>query len=349
MTLCPYTRAVTAVTSDNPRADYLQMEPMQFQTQLQSWVAASPLAVREALNNPDLGVRPTGEPIPTFLLNTPAESIFGALVRMQDGEAHPQLNAAIRQALADIDETLLQQTALTVAREIAPCLPDANQITRFNYALPVCVIASLLGVGADEWTELVDEVLDFSRCIAPGGSERQRALGILAAGPLSARLENRRGPLWLSLQRACAMRGMGHQTALSNAIGLMFQACEGTAGLIGQALLMMRNHDGDARALIEKVLSDTPPIQNTRRFALRDTQVAGCTVLTGQCVLILLCAGDESFAFGDGAHRCPGANWAKIIARYGIQHLSALGVAPQALNSFHWRVSQNARVPEFYL
>lgn len=112
---------------------------------------------------------------------------------------------------------------------------------------------------------------------------------------------------------------------------------------------MMRNHDGDARALIEKVLSDTPPIQNTRRFALRDTQVAGCTVLAGQCVLILLCAGDESFAFGDGVHRCPGANWVKIIARYGIQHLSVLGVDPQVLNSFHWRVSQNARVPEFYL
>ncbi|MFP3435148.1 cytochrome P450, partial [Paraburkholderia sp. SIMBA_061] len=71
------------------------------------------------MNNPRLGVRPTGEPIPTFLLNTPAESIFGAMVRMQDGEAHPQLKAAIRQALEDIDEILIQQTALTVAREIA--------------------------------------------------------------------------------------------------------------------------------------------------------------------------------------------------------------------------------------
>ncbi|CAI0757076.1 cytochrome P450 [Serratia quinivorans] len=347
MTVCPYSCAIAAVTSEDPLADYMQMVPMAFQPDLQCWVAAYPAAVREILHSSDFGVRPAHEPIPAALLNTPAQPIFGALVRMQDGEQHLKLKMTILQTLATFDAVRIQQTALTVAQELMVSLPDANQITRFNYALPVCVIASLLGVPADEWSELVDDIMDFSRCIAPGGSEQQVEKGILAVGRVSARLEGCCGPLWLGLQHSCAMQGLDRQVAMANAIGLMFQACEGTAGLIGQALLLMRNHAGNALQLIDKVLSETPSIQNTRRFALRDTQVAGYPILAGQSVLVLLCTGAESFAFGEGVHRCPGADWARIIAQCGIQHLSALGLDLQLLHNARWRVSQNARVPEF--
>ncbi|CAI0950842.1 Vitamin D(3) 25-hydroxylase [Serratia proteamaculans] len=347
MTVCPYSRALAALTSDDPLADYMPMAPMAFQADLQSWVAVSPVVVREVLHNIDFGVRPAAEPIPAALLNTSAQPIFGALVRMQEGEQQLRLKEAILQTLTAFNPNRVRQTALSVARELMPSSPDSHQITRFNYALPVCVIAALLGVPADEWSELVDDILAFSRCIAPGGSEQQVERGILAVERLTARQEGCRGPLWLSLQHSCAIQGLDRQVAMANAIGLMFQACEGTAGLIGQALLLMRNHQGSAQELIETVLSDTPSIQNTRRFALRDTQVAGYPVLAGQSVLVLLCTGDESFAFGEGAHRCPGADWAKMIARCGIEHLSALGIDLQLLNNVRWRASQNARVPEF--
>lgn len=348
MTLCPYTRAIASVTADDPLADYSQMAPMAFQPNLHSWVAASPAAVREVLHSSDFGVRPAHEPIPAALLNTPVQPIFGALVRMQDGEQHLKLKVAILQALAAVDETMIQKTALAVAQKLMPFLAsDANQITRFNYALPVCVIATLLGVPVDAWPALVDDILDFSRCIAPGGSEQQVERGSMAVGRLLTGLDGYDGPLWLSLQHACRAQGIDDQAAMFNAIGLMFQACEGTAGLIGQALLLMRNHTGSAQELIAKVLSETPSIQNTRRFALRDTRIAGCPILAGQSVLVLLCTGDESFAFGGGVHRCPGEGWASIIAQCGIQHLSALRIDLQMLNNVHWRSSQNARVPEF--
>jgi cytochrome P450 len=347
MTVCPYSRALAAVTSEDPLADYMQMVPMAFQPDLQCWVAASPAAVREILHSSDFGVRPAHEPIPTALLNTPAQPIFGALVRMQDGEQHFKLKAAVLQTLAAFDAARIENAALAVAQELMVSLPDANQITRFNYALPVCVIASLLGIPADEWSELVDDILDFSRCIAPGGSKQQVERGILAGRRLSVHLAECSGPLWLGLQQTCTTQGIDRQAAMANAIGLMFQACEGTAGLIGQALLLMRNHAESAQQLIDKVLSETPSIQNTRRFALRDTQVAGYPILAGQSVLVLLCTGAESFAFGEGVHRCPGADWARIIAQCGIQHLSALGLDLQLLHNARWRVSQNARVPEF--
>ncbi|MGO4743652.1 cytochrome P450 [Serratia quinivorans] len=349
MATCPYSRAIAAVTADDPRASYMQLEPMQFQPHLHVWVAAAPWVAREVLHNIDFGVRPAHEPIPIALLNTAAQPIFGDLVRMQDGEGHLRLKTAILQTLAAVDLNLFQQTARATALALMPSLPDANQITRFNYALPVCVIAALLGVPEVEWAALVDEILDFSRCLAPGGSEPQVARGILAVERISAHLENCGGPLWLQLQMACARQGIEPQAVMANAIGLMFQACEGTAGLIGQALLLMCDDAGSEQERLEKVLADTPSIQNTRRFALQDTQVAGCPVSAGQSVLVLLCAGGESLAFGAGAHRCPGEAWAKIIAQCGIQHLSALGVDRPALNKVRWRVSQNARVPEFYL
>ena len=348
MATCPYSRAIAAVTADDPRANYMQLEPMQFQPQKQSWIAVSPLAVREVLHNIDFGVRPTDEPIPAALLGTPAQSIFGNLVRMRDGDEHVRLKKAIVQTLAAFDSSLVQQTARAVAQELMPAIPNARQITRFNYALPVCVIAALLGIPAKEWAELVDEILDFSRCIAPGGSAPQVALGIRAVESISARLTNCCGPLWQELQQVSAQLGIEDRVVVANAIGLMLQACESTAGLIGQTLLLMGDNTESVPQRIEQILTEMPSIQNTRRFARQDTQVAGCQVLAGQSVLVLLCAGDESFAFGEGAHRCPGADWAKIIAQCGIQHLLALGVDVQTLNNVRWRVSQNARVPEFF-
>lgn len=168
MTVCPYSRALAAVTSDDPLADYMPMVPMAFQADLQSWVAVSPVVVREVLHNIDFGVRPATEPVPAALLNTPAQPIFGALVRMQEGEQQLRLKEAILQTLTAFNPNRVRQTALSVARELMPSMQDAKQITRFNYALPVCVIAALLGVPADEWSELVDDILAFSRCIAPG-------------------------------------------------------------------------------------------------------------------------------------------------------------------------------------
>lgn len=91
----------------------------------------------------------------------------------------------------------------------------------------------------------------------------------------------------------------------------------------------------------------TPPIQNTRRFVLRETQLGGCTLRVGQTVLLLLGA-DGELAFGAGAHRCPGERWARIIARCGVAHLCSLDIDERALESVRWRHSYNARVPEFY-
>ncbi|HGM5488540.1 TPA: cytochrome P450 [Serratia fonticola] len=304
---------------------------------------ASPQAVREALTHPHFGVRPADEPVPAALFATPAQSIFAALVRMNDGAGQRELKAGIEAALASFADDDIRQITADVAQQVTH-LATAEQLTRFNYALSIGVLAELLGVAHQDRARLVDEVLDFVRCIAPGGSAEQMAAGAIAAGKLQTRMQQADGPLFRQLCWQISDRSL----AVANAIGLLFQACEGTAGLIGQALLLTNQRHQSAEALILAVLQQSPPIHTTRRFAQQATLLAGQPLAAGQSVLVHLKTPEESFAFGYGAHRCPGERWARLIAVVGINYLSALNLKHELLSHFRWRVSQNARVPEFY-
>lgn len=303
--------------------------------------AASRQAVREALSHPHLGVRPTDEPVPMALIGTPAQSIFASLVRMNDGVRQSELKLAIEAALDWHGDDEIRQTTVDVAQRLAGSLTTAEQLTWFNYALPVCVLAELLGIAHRDRAALVDEVLDFVRCIAPGGSAEQMAAGAVAAGKLQLRMQQADGRLFEQLCQQCGDRSL----AIANAIGLLFQACEGTAGLIGQTLLLANQRHQSAEELILAVLQQSPPIHTTRRFAVEDTWLDGKPLAKGQSVLVHLKTPEESFAFGYGAHRCPGERWARIIA---LAAISVLNIKPEWLSHFRWRVSQNARVPEFY-
>lgn len=308
------------------------------------FAVTSQSAVREALTHRHLGVRPAEEPIPGSLLATPAQPIFAALVRMRDDAGQRALKASLESVLAWFSDDQIHQITVDMAKQLAPELITAEQVTRFNYALPIYVLAELLGVARQERSELVAEVLDFVRCIAPGGSAEQMAAGAIAAGKLQMRMQQADGPLFT---RLCQQIG-DRKVAVANAIGLFFQACEGTAGLIGQALLLTNRCHQTAEDVISTVLQQTPPIHTTRRFVQQNTLLDGQRLVAGQSVLVHLKTPEQSFPFGLGAHQCPGERWARIIASVGIDYLSTLDIHPTMLSHFHWRDSQNARVPEFY-
>ena len=294
----------------------------------------------EALLNADLGVRPADEPVPTALLETPMAPLFAGLARMRDGESIARLTA-LQRALASCDDTLIQQTAAQCAARLAPKAAEAAAITRFNYGLPVCTLGALLGVPEAQWQHLIDDSLDFVRCIAPAARR--------SSWHAALRRHSGSVPGWRREWRAAPGPGaeIGDARLVSaNALGLLFQACEATAGWIGLAYLLARQN-GEVDTALDRVRALTPPIQNTRRFVLRETQLAGCTLRVGQTVLLLLGA-DGELAFGAGAHRCPGERWARIIARCGVAHLCSLDIDERALESVRWRHSYNARVPEFY-
>lgn len=354
--------AVSAVRKDDPRADYQALSALGlfFDHYRQCWVAASSATVHSAFNCPELMVRPQDEPVPTALAGTAAADIFAELVRMNDGPEHLAGKAAVQTALDSIAEQDVRQVTGEVARWFALAKPlRGSSLTRFNYGLPILVLAKLFGIAESSWPELIDDVLAFVRCVAPGGSTAEISVGILAADRLASCIQRQRhipGPLLHGLLQAMETLDKpdcDSRWAEANAIGLWFQACEGTAGLIGQGLLQGLKHgwQGSATEWVEHVLNDLPPIQNTRRFASTDIKLSGCPLHAGDSVLLLLSGKDadagQNFAFGDGVHACPGSRWARAIAIAGIEHLLQHDISAQNLAHRSWRHSFNARVPEF--
>lgn len=309
----------------------------------------TPECVKRALCHPAFGVRPPEAQIPEDLQGTEAGNLFSELVRMNEGELHRLRKTAVVAALKTVDNALVQQMATRVSLRF-PRLLIAETVTDFIYGMPVAVMGELLGVSVTEQDSLVSDVLDFTRCIAPGGTSRQRRAGIEAASRLTCRLRRlceTPGPLLIALQRAFNEQGIGEpRTVIANAAGLLFQACEGTAGLIGQSLLLARQQPLAGQALIHTtVLAHTPPIRNTRRFAQTDTQFEGGPFRKGEPLVLPLAQGN---AFGYGVHACPGEAWATVIAAVAMEHLQGVAGINDLLKHYRWRDSVNARVPEFF-
>jgi cytochrome P450 len=164
---------------------------------------------------------------------------------------------------------------------------------------------------------------------------------------------------------------------IANAVGLLMQAYEATAGLIGNSLLALaarpalparlQREPALLQALLHEVLRYDPPVQNTRRYLARDALVAGQMLPGGALVLVVLAAANrdpaanpdpdrfdllradrQSFTFGAGAHACPGQRLAVAIAGAGVRHVLDLGLDLQGLAAAaRYRPSLNTRVPVF--
>jgi cytochrome P450 len=163
---------------------------------------------------------------------------------------------------------------------------------------------------------------------------------------------------------------------LTNAIGLLTQSQEVTAGLIGNALLVLASDDAAhaavkdkpelTRALIAEVLCSNPPTQSTRRFVAEDGIVSGQALRAGEAVLVLLGAAARDPAlnpdadrfdlfrrdrrilnFGAGPHACPADAIASLVAATAVRHLlDGLDFAALPL-TLSYRRSVAIRMPVF--
>ncbi|WP_215780027.1 hypothetical protein [Paludibacterium sp. B53371] len=281
---------------------------------LPGWQTRSAEAARAVLRCPALRVRPLAEPVPAALLGSEAGELFAHLVRMQDGAAHANLKAAIRQALDNFEHAALRERTRHVARQL-PAPQTGDELTAYCYHLPSAVLADAFGLAPAHWPAIGQEVLAMLRCIAPGGLPAEIAAGARAASQLMQRIRQQLdhpGPLLQTLAQTLERSGLANTTTLlvANAVGLWFQACEGCAGLIGQSLLQAEQQQwqGQSRDWIRQALHVQAPIQNTRRFAAEPVNLLGCPVQAGDTLLITLAGhtadGPNDLAFGDGVHAC---------------------------------------------
>ena len=382
--------AIAAVTHADPYDYYAHLvaeRPFFHDPALGLWVASSAAAVTAVLTNPACRVRPAGEPIPRALLGTPAAEIFGALVRMNDGEGHRAPKAAIENTLGAVDLTRVsresERWATRLSRKLEPATAPAR-LMEFAFALPMHVLASLIGFGDDALPDIASLAGQLVRCIFPGGTPEQVEHGKRAAAQLRecmrAQLHraDREGAdtlLGAFAAHACRTGGDDTDVVIANTIGFMTQAYDATAGLIGATLLALarepeaRRRIADAPALlgdvVDEVLRYDAPVQNTRRFVAEATAIEGQALRPGDVVLVILAAANRDpaanpdphrfdiarherrvFSFGVGAHACPGRALATTIAKAGVAQLLMDGLEPEDLERYPaYRPSQNSRIP----
>jgi len=305
-----------------------------FDPSLGAWVACTADAVAPALRDPALRVRPRAEPVPSALQGTPTGTLFGGLMRMNDGPPHDEAKARIAPLLSRLDDS-----ALVPAPPLQPAaLNDAL------FEAPLALLAAALDVPRDERASLVAAVRRVVAGWSLIASDAQRSAAHAAAADLLAMFDGD-----------------------ANRVGLFTQACEASAGLVGNTLVALQREAGLLErwrtepalrvSICTEVARHDAPIQNTRRFAD-----------DGRCVLVLLASanrdeavfaepdrfdprrGDPGFAFGADRHACPGRTLALRIAAALVGGWLDQGfdVATHCARWTYCR-SPNVRLPHFLM
>ena len=382
--------AVSAATHPAPYAYYAGLvsgPPLIFDRELGLWVAARATVVTEVLENPHCRVRPETEQVPRALAGLAIGDIFSELVRMNDGEKHARPKIALRQALAIVDPARIDACARNAVRKLNDTydLRSAQSFSSWAHSLPVYIVASLLGFEDAALPKIDAWMAAFVAGLSPLSAGEQIAQGTEAAQALLksfAALAMQEGGgqgslIGLVHQEAKTVGWHNSAAILANAIGLLSQTYDATAGLIGNSIVALltqpgleeavRQEPSAISALVQEASRFDPPVQNTRRFVAQSTSIAGIDLAAGDTVLLSLAAASRDpqanarpdefllersdrrvFSFGHGAHACPGQDLAMSIAVAGINALLQTGVALRG-RAIRWRYrpSLNGRIPVF--
>ena len=304
-----------------------------------TWTIRSPDDVESALNKPELRVRPSPEPIPLALVGSRAGEIFGNLARMTDGASHEVRRSVVDSIIGALNLEVIADNARSVSLSLRESAVDLHDwvVNVSPYAL-----GKTFGVAEQDLPVLARNVARFSRAISPGASATEIETGVEAANFL-----------WESFSNIPRQRTGDSDLLTSNLIGLFFQGFEGMAGLLGNSLIYLNAHPEttDVRTAIRHVMHESPSIKNTRRFANSETHLGDTLIAADSTLLIDLEAAttsspsSPSFAFGAGAHACPGQLIAFTIATAALEVGPRLIETPQ--DGFTYFPYPNVRVPNF--
>lgn len=374
----------TAVIHPDPYgyyADLLAQQPLYYDQQLGMWVVSSVAVLMEVFHDPHARVRPPAEPVPSVLLGTPVAPIFAQLVRMTDGPSRCPIKASLVAAHDSYDPAHFA----ALSRHYAQSLLQRShlRLEELSTRLPCYVLADLLGFVPESVEQIYSLVADFVAGIAPKPSADAVKRASLAAQELLFHFERlyrqqvsgecEAGLLLKLFPPDLERTAEQHHALLANAIGLLSQTYDASAGLIGNSLLALQTRPelwAELRArpelctaFVEEVARYDPPIQNTRRFFAHASSIAGKQIGAGDTVLLLLAAANRdpalnpeperflldrpkwhSMGFGEGAHACLGQSLAIMLVCGLIQQLvqdqRELQIADLA-----YKASLNARIP----
>lgn len=238
------------------------------------------------------------------------------VTRFSEGETHDRRRALAERDIAALAPLTLRRSA---ADRTAAELADAGRarpadepfdVMPLAKRVPLTALAAALGVGDDD----IEATVDAALAAVPGYLNPD--LAAATADESVAFLVKTLGP--------------AEPEHVANRIGLLMQACDATAALVGNALLAAFAADEDETVddTIARTLTDDPPTLRTRRISpdgdLLTVDISTCT-------------------FGTGRRPCPGADQATALAAGVLDTLTtACELADQAIE---YLPSPNLRMP----
>jgi cytochrome P450 len=262
--------------------------------------------------------------VPPSVADPRVQALLAKTARFSEGREHLERRAAAQALMpppARARETarLLTGHAIADAGRFLDAMPVARQV-------PVAALATCLGIpqdASDRVASLVGRLCDAS---APSLLPRPSADGL---GEVADELA------------AIAAVARGSAGAGAAAVGLLFQARDATAGLVGLALLRADDHDVPERTVEETLRRDAPVQATTRRRAgTGDPPALAWVVLaTGDATL------DIAPTFGRGRHACPGHAVAAALAAGVLDAFGQSGWQAVPGQSVGYEPRPNLRVP----
>lgn len=262
--------------------------------------------------------------VPPGVADPRTQALLAKTARFSEGREHVERRAAA-QALMPDPAWAREAARLLAGHTIADAGPllDAMPVARH---VPVAALASCLGIprdASDRVASLVGRLCDAS---APTLLPREPGDG----------LEEVTGELAAISAAACGSPGAGVA-----AVGLMFQARDATAGLVGLALLHADDQDLSERT-VEDTLRRDAPVQAT-------TRARAGTVDPPVLAWVVLASGDATLeiapTFGRGRHACPGRAVAAALAAGLLDAFREAGWQAVPGQSVGYEPRPNLRVP----
>jgi cytochrome P450 len=232
------------------------------------------------------------------------------VTRFCEGETHDRRRALAEHEIAGLDPASLRQAAaeLTAAELTFHPSSEPFDVMPLARRVPAAALAAGLGVSPDRIAAAVDAMLAavsgyLNPDLARPGADSSVALLAESFGP-------------------------AEPEHLANRIGLLMQACDATAALIGNALIAAFAADGTVEEIIARTLVDDPPTLRTRRISpdgeLVTIDISGCT-------------------FGAGRRPCPGVDQARALAAGVLDAI--LACCELADQQIDYLPSANLRMP----
>jgi hypothetical protein len=203
--------------------------------------------------------------------------------RFTNGAAHAERRALAEREIGRLDPGALREAARGEAARLlaAADTQPVDVMALLARRVPVGVLCdALLG------ERPIDDIIAIAAAYHPSASEEQISRADAAVARLTADEDD---------------------LVAANRVGVIVQACDATAGLIGNALTRPGRRTADEA--VEATLRDDPPVRNTRR--MRDDET----------VVVDLAAANATF--GHGLRPCPGKEHACQLAAGVIEAVQA--------------------------